>query len=312
MKPKTPGRIVLSVILAGLVLPPLILYSGKTLTLDAGAAAPITLSLFEQMVIIVTAFVMKPVYQVISLITFIMLWKRTDSDLASLKWGIIAFFIGENACALNYLAFHEGSLFMEYVHAYGMLVFVGFVAYAMMEAFDNRVFHFSEKDRTCALLAQCGRCYKYGDSRCNMWYVSLFVVPAAAVIVGIPLSASLGSRFYAGDVFGSTVLFGHPVEYQFLETRIYPAIALVFFLCSFAALLLGKEKRFDVAKILFAMGLGPLGFSLLRFLFYWGYQATPLWADAWEEITEFLFILFIFWIVLRVRAVSRQPEMTHS
>ena len=122
------------------------------------------------------------------------------------------------------------------------------------------------------------------------------------VTTAIPLSASLGSRFSEANIFGSTVIFGHPVIYQFLEVRIYPVLSLFLFAAALIALLRLKENGFAASKIYFAMGMGPLGFSLLRFVFYWGYQDNPLWADAWEEITEFLFIAVLLWVALRVRA----------
>ena len=69
-----------------------------------------------------------------------------------------------------------------------------------------------------------------------------------------------------------------------------------------------RESRFEASKMFYAMGAGPLGFSLLRFFLYWGYQERPLWADAWEEITEFLFIALLFWVVLRIRAVGSEAR----
>jgi rhodanese-related sulfurtransferase len=279
---------------------------------ESDGVSPVTFPITEQIVITAAAFVVKPLYQILSIIILIMLWKRADPDFTALRWAVLSFFIGENACALNYLFFNERSLLMEFFHTYGMLVCFGLVVYALMEAFDNRVFHFSEEDKKCALLPQCGRCYKYNSARCNLRMLFLFGIPATAVIAAIPLTAQLGSHFFMGNVFGNPVIFGHPVMYQVLEARLYPLASLFFFTVSFIYLLMLGENGFKPAKIFSAMGMGPLGFSLLRFLFYWGYQQNPLWADAWEEITEFLFLAAIFWIMLRVRAVSRQPDSIRS
>ncbi len=300
------NRFVPVVIAAGLVLFPVLLSLLQTAPAAAEPASTTVFSVVEQVVIVSAAFVLKPLYQILSLIIVVILWKRTEPDLAALRRAVLAFFIGENACAANYLFFGERSVFMEFIHTYGMVVCFGLVTYAMLEAFDSRVFHFSQKDKKCVLLPQCGRCYKYCDSRCNLRLLFVSVIPATAAIAAIPLTATLGSHFFIGKVFGSLSVFGQPVVYQVLETRLYPAASLLFFMMSFTLLLVLKEDGFEPSKVFYAMGAGPLGFGLLRFFFYWGYREKPLWADAWEEITEFLFIAVIYWIVLRIRAVSRQ------
>ena len=266
----------------------------------------------EQFIITMAAWVLKPLYQILSMVIAVMLWKRREPDFTALRRAVIAFFLGENACALNYLVFHEQSVLMEYWHTYGMLLCFGLVVYALMEAFDKRVFHFSERGKKCALLPLCGHCYKYSGVSCNLRLLFLFIIPVSAVVAAIPLTASLGSHFFTGNVFGYPVIFGHPVMYQVIETRFYPLVSLCFLTISFLALLLFRENGFEASKIFFAMALGPLGFSLMRFFCYWGYQQNPLWADAWEEITEFLFIAAILWLLLRVRAVSRQSAIGHS
>jgi len=46
----------------------------------------------------------------------------------------------------------------------------------------------------------------------------------------------------------------------------------------------------------------------MRFISFWGYGEHPLWADVWEEITEFLFIVVIFRIALLVRSGSQKQK----
>jgi hypothetical protein len=296
--------IVPSFIVAGLVLPLLTIYHVKAPANETEAAARVVLSLFEQIVITASAAIVKPLYQLLSLLIVILLWKRTDTDLVAIRRAVLAFFIGENACAINYLFFHESSLLMELLHNYGMVLCFGLVVYSVMEAFDKRFFHFSERNKKCALLPLCGRCYKYGSRSCNLRLLFLIVIPATGVLAAIPLTGLLGAPLYAGKVFGSSVIFGHPFLYQVLDIRIYPLASLIPIAVSFILLLMQAENGFHFAKIFFAMGIGLLGFSLMRFFFFWGYQNNPLWADAWEEITELLFIALIFWIVLRIRVVS--------
>ena len=126
------------------------------------------------------------------------------------------------------------------------------------------------------------------------------------MLSAVPLTAPLGNHFYSGRVLGNLAVFGQPVAYQLLETRFYPVVAMLFFILSFYYLAKLGEDGFEPSKIFYAMGIGPLGFSLLRFFFYWGYQQNPLWADAWEELTEFLFVAVFFGIMVGGLAGFRQ------
>lgn len=297
----------MAIVLVGLILPPILAGGFLDLTTTPKrTVVSISLTLAEQILIVTTGFVLKPLYQIISFVIVIMLWKETALDLSALRRGMIAFVIGENACALNYLLFNERSLFLEFFHTYGMLVCFGLVSYALMEAFDKRVFNFSNPSKKCVLLPLCRECYKYSNARCNLRLLFLFVIPSTAVMAALPLTASLGGTLYIGNVFGSHVIFGHSLLLQIIEVRYYPLLSLAFFGLSFLVLLSGRGNGFESSKVFYAMGIGPLGFSLMRFFFFWGYRENPLWADAWEEITEFLFIAFVLWIVIRIRSVSKQ------
>lgn len=314
-------RIVKIVIIAGLILPPLLvgalLFLSPSITPgeisrilygNTDGISTITFTLAEQIIVFIAAFVIKPLYQIISLIVVIILWNHKDLALSALRRAMLSFFLGENACALNFFFFNERGLLMEYFHTYGMAVCFGLVFYALIGAFDKQVLNFSNKEIKCTLLPLCKQCYKYHHVSCNLRLMFLFVIPATAILAAIPLSAPIGSHFYGGNVFGHPAIFGHSIIYQLMEVRLYPLISLVFFVLSFIGLYFFRERGFEWSKIFYSMGIGPLGFSLLRFFFYWGYQQNPLWADVWEEITEFLFIAFVLWLTLRIRAVTRQCD----
>ncbi|MDA8115790.1 MAG: rhodanese-like domain-containing protein [Actinomycetota bacterium] len=260
-------------------------------------------SLLDQLVICAVAFGLKPLYEVLALVPVVLLWKFRDADLTALRRSMIAFFLGENACAVNFVFFNDQSRLWEYLHSYGMLVAFGLICYAFMEALDSRVIRFSAPGERCALLATCGQCYKHQQVRCTLYRVFLFVPPAAAVLALMLLTAKPGFRFVHGAVFGDDVLFGHPLVPQLFEVRLCPLLAIPLFIAAWGVLLLSREKGFHCSKILLAMGLGPLAFGLMRFLIYWGYSANPLWADAWEELTEFLFVAFLLWLVLGMKQV---------
>ncbi len=309
MKIKSLTLILLILFLAGLLLPPLffgIHFNSSVAT--PTAATPFIIPLWEQAILFTAAFIIKPLYMTISLVIAFMLWRRTETELNAISRGMILFFLGELACAGNYLIFHDRSLLMEYWHNYGMVCSFAFFAYAFVEAFDKRLVHYSDEGKKCALLSQCGSCYKQRDMSCTMRIIFLYIIPALFVVAAMPLAAPIGNRFYTGLVFGQQVMFGHPLLNQMVEVRFIPAVAAFYLLLSFGTLLFLREKGFASAKILVALGLGPLLFSLMRFICFWGYGEHPLWADVWEEITEFLFIVILFRIALLVRSQSSKQK----
>lgn len=269
---------------------------------------PVSLPLLDQIVTVGTAFILKPLYQIVALLMVVMLWKRKEPDLTAVKMSMLAFVVGENGCAANYLFFRDGSFFLECIHTSGMLVSFGFIVHALMTTVDRRIVHFSSREKRCALLSICHRCSKYGDFPCNGRTLFLAMVAAAWALAWLPLTASLGVYPYQATVFGRPVVFTHPLLYQLVEVRIYPLLALFFLALSFAVVLRRKEEGFGPGTVLFAMGMGPLAFSLMRFLLYWGFRESPLWANAWEEITEFLFIALLFWITFKVWTGARSRE----
>ena len=102
LKSKSFAVLALSVLTAGL-LPVLLfpaLYGPDATGMAAGAACPFRLtSQFEQWIVIVTAFGIKPAYMLISLGLIVWLWRSVASDLSALSWGLILFLAGESACA---------------------------------------------------------------------------------------------------------------------------------------------------------------------------------------------------------------------
>lgn len=253
-------------------------------------------SLFAQIAITAAAFGLKPLYELLALLLAIILWRCRETDLAALKWSMTAFFIGENACTVNFLLFNDQSRLWEYFHSCGMLAAFGFFIFAVMEALDRRVIHFSRREDRCGMLAVCGKCYKQQEVRCRLWRIFLFVPPAAGAAAAMLLTASPRLQVIRSNVLGTDVLFGHPLVSQLFEIRFCPLAALPFLLAAWIILLRKRETGFEAAKVLTATGMGFLAFGFMRFLLYHGYSANPLWADFWEEATEFLFIAFLVWL----------------
>jgi hypothetical protein len=66
-----------------------------------------------------------------------------------------------------------------------------------------------------------------------------------------------------------------------------------------AVLVLSLRRRDAVAlaKPLFAAGMGPLGFALLRFVIFRTHLNDLVWFQLWEEVTELLFVTGVLCVV---------------
>lgn len=295
-----------ALLVAGLLLPPLLL--GIPLQIPPPSASlHLSIPYWEQLVLFVAAFIVKPLYMTLSLVIALLLRHRTDVELVAVRRGMVLFFLGELACAVNYLIYNDNSPLVEYCHNLGMVAAFALFAYSFMEALDTRVVRYSAPEKRCAMLALCGGCYKQGSMRCTLLTLFYALLPALALLAAMPLTALVENRFVGGTILGEPVTFGHPLVSQITEVRLFPVVAIFFLMLAFAVLRVRRENGFDCAKALAALGIGALLFSLMRFAGYWGYAGNPLWADVWEELTECLFILLILKIVLMARAHNRKP-----
>lgn len=265
-------------------------------------------SITEQLLICITAFGVKPLYELIAIIIVIKTWKDKDPGITALRYGLLAFFIGENCCALNYLLFNEGSFTLEHLHLYGMLLCFSFFMYSVLISLDQKILHYSLTDKPCRLQYFCKHCYKYSPVPCTITRIYKMFSVAMIVVTLLPVSTKLGSYFVAGDVFGSNVIFGHSIAQQLLETKIYPAFSILFFAASWSILYLEKEKGLKKAKIALSLGLGSIGFSFMRFIVFWGFDQNPIWANIWEETTELVFIFAVFYFLFIARSKPKFQE----
>jgi hypothetical protein len=129
---------------------------------------------------------------------------------------------------------------------------------------------------------------------------------ASAVVSLLPLTSTVKGYFVKGTVFGSEVIFGHSLIQQIIETRVFPVAAIIFFVITWLILQTKKEKGLEAAKMFFSAGLGLFGFSCMRFIIFRGFEQNPIWADIWEEVTEFLFISAVFYVVFLIRGSERK------
>ncbi|MCJ7774620.1 MAG: rhodanese-like domain-containing protein [Desulfobacterales bacterium] len=252
----------------------------------------------EQWLAVLTGYGIKPLYTILSFILAVLLWKKKEPELKALKYSMIFFFVGENFCAANYLIFNHDSYLFEYLHSLGMVISFGFFAYALFDGIDIYVFHYSDAQKKCALLGLCGQCIKYEEVPCALQRSFIFLSFAASVVAIMPLFAELKMISYNTTIWSTSYNYSHPVVYQLFEVRYLPIVASVAFAFTALLLLFKKIDPLPVAKVVFAIAFGVAGFSFFRFILFHGYQDNLVWMEFWEEITEFIFIagvMFILW-----------------
>lgn len=247
-------------------------------------------SWLEQWAVVLTGFGVKPLYTIISLVLFIILWRQTSPDLAALRWAMLCFFIGENFCAANYLIFNDRSHLSEYLHSLGMVFCFGLTTFALLEAIDHRLVKYSDAESRCAALSLCRRCIKYADAPCGLRRTFLFLIPALMVLCGVPLAADFTLTAYNTRILGTFYSWGHPVVYQIFEIRYLPAAALGLLSASLAVLMFKRHDAVQWSKLFLAAGLGALGFSFFRLALVQIYRDNLVWYSFWEEITELIFV----------------------
>jgi thiosulfate sulfurtransferase len=258
--------------------------------------------MIEQALAVASYFLVKPIYMLLSLAVVAVLWRARSGDLVALRWGMVFFFLGETACAVNYFGFKETSYLWEYLHGAGMFVCFGFVAYAVMESVDHRILGLSDPDRRCAAARLCGACIKNASVPCGLKRSFYLVIASLIVVAMMVPTAGWRDNSYNTLIFGEAYNYGHLRVFQQVENWYCPAAAVAMFAISLAILLVKRDKPIGPAKIALAAGLGPLGFGMFRMLLGAAYDQNRVWFLFWEETTELLLVLgtcCLLWIFRR-------------
>jgi thiosulfate sulfurtransferase len=258
--------------------------------------------LWEQVLAVLAFFFLKPIYTLLSLAVAIALWRSRSPDLVALRWGMICFFLGENACAVNYFACKETSYLFEYLHSVGMFLCFGFVAYSVLDGIDRRILGLSDPQRQCAAVRLCGACVKHAPVPCGLKHAFFVLILALMAVAMMLPSADWRDTSYHTLVFGESYHYAHLRVYQQLENWYCAAAATVMFAASLGILALKRHDPIAPAKIALAAGLGPLGFGMLRLFLGGAYDQNRVWYLFWEEATELLLILGVccsLWIFRR-------------
>jgi hypothetical protein len=259
-------------------------------------------SRFEQWLVVVVAFGIKPIYILLTTLSIIWLWRQRAPDLVALRWGLMAFWLGENACSINYLFIHGNSDFWEYLHNFGMAVCFSFITYALLEGADRRLIKYSSAKERCAALSLCHACIKYDAAvPCGLRRVFTMLLPATIVLVSMLLSADLKLAAYDTNIFKSNVHYSITLTDQLFEIRYCPVLAILLLAASWLVLFFKREEPVPLAKMLFAAAMGPFGFGLLRLFLSAVYREDLIQYVVWEEITELIFVAAVAFVLLVFR-----------
>ncbi|HEX9048269.1 MAG TPA: hypothetical protein VF988_14685 [Verrucomicrobiae bacterium] len=295
------------VLVAGLL--PLLLYCflpghvpAWTTLLNEQAPAFRVTSQFEQWLVVSVAFAIKPAYILITSILIIWLWRQKAPDLAALRWGLIAFWLGENACTVNFLFVQGNSDFWEYWHNFGMAVCFSFVTYAVLEGMDRRMIKYSSAKDRCAALSLCRACIKYDENApCGLRRMFKMLLPISIVLAAMLLTADVKLAAYDTTILGSSVHYSETLADQLFEIRYCPALAILLLAASWLVLLIKRADPVPLAKALFAAAMGPFGFGLMRLFLSAVYRADLIRYVVWEEITELVFVSSAAFVLLVFR-----------
>jgi len=279
--------------------------SGETRELPARESSRV-----EQWAAALSGFVVKPFYMLLSLVLIVWLWRSAAPDLAALRRSMAAFLVGEGFCAANYLFFRDQSHLAEFLHSYGMVLAFGFAAWAILEGLDRRLVGFSDPERRCAALPLCGPCVKHAEVSCGLKRVFILLIPCAIVLGLMPLTAEPEMVSYNTAIFGAPYNWSHATVYQLFEMRFCPLYGIALLAAALLVLLARGLRGVPAAKLLFAAGLGPVGFGLFRLFLFGPYRDNLVWFAFWEEITELIFIVgaaAVLWI-FRARLFANPGE----
>ena len=254
--------------------------------------------LLDQLMVVITAFVIKPLYMLISFSLVWILKNARSSDLIALRWGLLAFFIGEAFCSINYLIFHDKSILSEFLHNYGMVVSFAFIGYAFQESLDKYVIQYSHPTKRCSFIGLCNNCIKSQDVPCRVKQIFKFSLIILGSLAFIPLLAEVREISYYVDIIGTPYNFIRPRVHQLFEIRYSPLLALLMFLIAFLSMHFSKEKQIpELARISVFAGIGALGFGIFRLFFNSVFAKNLAWSASWEELTEFILMIAIAYLI---------------
>jgi len=286
------------------------LQAGAGTAVDKGMLTPpvVEISTLTQLAMTVAAFVVKPAYIVMSALIFLLLWRKNSGGLALIRNAMLVFFIGENACTLNYLVASNNSVWLEFMHGLGMVGMFFLLFWGLVRFFDERVLHYIEPGKTCAFQRLCRHCWKKEPVSCGLHRLALWLLPALAFVALIPVTMPLRPFRIVMPVFLSEVVWLKDFWNLFFEFRLYPILGAACFVMSFLWLRRGQSGLLK-SQFPFFLALGSISYSFFRFGLLLTFNENQAWADWWEESTEFIMVAMV---VLLLVVFKDQLELESS
>jgi rhodanese-related sulfurtransferase len=276
--------------------------SPSTIRLESGDVEElpfVDLPLFKQAVVVLSLYLIKPLYTGISLVLIYTLRRETSRHLTALRWSLLSFFLGEMICWVNFQFLKVESILLEYVHSFSMVLTIAFLTFAIVDMLDKRVLKFSDPASRCALLGICRGCIKASKVPCALRRLFQISTLSLAILAFMPLLAAPSVVSYNTSIFGIVRNLMHPMTIQLYEIRYCPILALAFLLIALFLLLWGRLENALLEKIFLSAGVGNLGFSFLRLAFLTFYRDDIVWFVFWEEATELLLmaaLAYLLWV----------------
>jgi len=264
---------------------------GPELCASATPASHVQPSLLAQSLITMATLVVKPAYMLASLLLILWLRRSRERDLVLLRRAMVAFLVGEVACALAYALPASWCLPLEIVHGAGMVVMGTLLTWGIFALVDHRVLGLTDPAARCQVQRLCQRCWKREPVVCGVHRIFEFAALALVPLALMPWAAPLRPRTVDFDLFFRVVEWGRGLGQLVVEQRLYPGLAAVLFAVTAVILLVGDSRSFRRAEAPFFAGLGLLAFATMRFVLHGAFAEMPPWADVWEELTE-LFTVF--------------------
>lgn len=290
--PASERRAVISLIALSVVVP-VVMYGVASLVVPSGRAPPFReVPHFEQLVLAGAVYPIKFAYMALASLAVGLLWKQAALSVVALRWSMIFFLVGELICWINIIAFFEEHLLLEYLHSWGMVVCFGFLVYAILEALDSSVFHYSAANAKCALVGVCQSCAKHTGGSCALQRLLKWTLPLAMLVGSMPLTVSIAPVSYNTLILGVARSLSHSTPMLWYEIRYAPLAGLALMGAAWLMVLRwGRQGgALRLAKILLAGGVGHIGFAFLRLAFFAFYRDNLVWFVFWEEFTELILV----------------------
>jgi rhodanese-related sulfurtransferase len=262
-----------------------------------------SLSVWEQLAAAAGLLVIKPLYTLLGVPLIFLLLVHPNADLRLAGWGVAIFWLGELACGINYFLLKDSSVLAEYIHSYSMVLTFAIISYVLLEIIDRDVLHFGPAHKSCRLVGLCGACVRTPTGElssldCGLRRLGLAALPAAALLATIPLMTDISASAYNAAVGPIVQFFTRTPIQQVFEARYCPLAAMCLFGLAWVLLIFSRRESMPaLVRLLGCAAIGFLFFSFFRVALGLIYDQHLALANFWEEATELLFILGVYYLL---------------